>query len=792
MFCRISGLIYITDLLDCRYAAQKRKLEAAREEKRRQEILNKRHQEQKQATEKYQRCHVGTRPRHSPRHSPRRHGSSPPRGHMDLEDALHAVRGSSSSPNEQSRNAIQRMYQQQNTRDPLERSYIRASRISSANHGEGRQNHSRPQSGRPLDASMRSELMERSLRNMTSSRSRFEQQLEHHQQLLMEQQQKSLRDFNQAIRREIDSDTKVQGVEENEEDSLPLRNESLSSLDSLEQEEDENKLSLSNSQQDHQALKEFNRMAEQQKDTRQMLNDVGGGDNALNGHTRKFGAEAGYSPPQERAPRPQSAKVPVSREQHDPQRHTGGQNQGDHAPVMGVTSNSHVIGPIPQGYYTPPSGTPPSSTPVIQGNLSYYPDSLDASQSSPERRVTVGTALRLPQQPSPASAQPIKHPPPTLQYNSQLLAHRKFENPPTPSGLGTGSKHANDNTNCVEKNVQQRNSMPDNPPTSQPLTSALTQDEPPSERPKAHIYAWSSPPPVESELDQSCAPANEQLDKQASNSGNSSYSASIVADRVMATNLHPQTSRSISTAATTTFVYHTLNSSPNREQVNNNSNTLASKTSASMHTEIPRGQGQKPGTNLSSAGTCPTATGLKFGTSTPSFQGQPHSSDNRQQGHTHFLDHQNSSHGHTGSVREHGGLTHQQQRGGSITQGTLGLVNGRLTVMGHSQPENAHYEQKITVVEDPTEAHREVRGILKRANKDTTPKPTAGGQTKFNVQDSVEIAKKHLQHNAEFKKKKVWQVNGGVICECLGHQKSIKRTNIWLSVVDCIRKQIHV
>nr|KAG5706857.1 hypothetical protein BaRGS_004192 [Batillaria attramentaria] len=52
--------------------------------------------------------------------------------------------------------------------------------------------------------------MERSLRNLTNSHSRFEQQLEQHQQLLVEQQQKSLHEFNEAIRREIDTDAKVQ------------------------------------------------------------------------------------------------------------------------------------------------------------------------------------------------------------------------------------------------------------------------------------------------------------------------------------------------------------------------------------------------------------------------------------------------------------------------------------------------------------------------------------------------------------------------------------------------------
>lgn len=763
-----------THLLNCRNAAQKRKLEVVREEKRRQEILNKRHQEQKQATEKYQRCHVGTRPRFSPRH----HAHSPTQGHMDLEEALQLVRGGSGtrtgtgtgSPNEQSRGAMQRMYHQQHhARDSLDRSYLRASRVGSAGPGEERQGRGRPMSGggRPQDASTRAELMERSMRNMTSSRSRFEQQLEHHQQFLMEQQQKSLHDFNQAIRREIDSDTKVQGVEDNEADNLPWRSESLSSLDSLEQEEEDQSSSLGNSQQDHQALKEFHQMAEQQRDVRQIRDDFDHGDFSAKEQqqARKFGAEPNR-PSLERAGRPQSVKVPAARDQHsggDCQRHPNGQSQGDRAAITSMAGNGHVIGPIPQGYYSPPAGTPPSCTPVIQGNLSYYPDSLDANHSSSEKRVTVGTALRLPQQPSAAS-QAIKQPPPTLQYDSQLLMHRKFENRPNHSGVvGKESKHANDSSGNAES-AQQRNRVANSRPVpEQQPTSALTQDEHPRERPKAHVYAWTSPPPVENDQDLNSAPpaaSQHTVDRQAS-SDSSHYTANMVADRVMATNLHPQTSRNISTAATTTWVYQTVNSTRSKEpafsQANTNSVSVSpSKTSSGSqptHAEIPKGQGQKPGTALTSTGTYPSATGLKFVASVPaSFQGHPHLSDhNRQQG----SDNQNLGQGHTGSVREPSGSTHQQQRGGSINQGTLGLVNGRLTVIDSGQPQNACYERKITVVEDQTDNAKEVRGILKRMNKDEPSKATGGGQTRFNVQDSVEIAKKHLQHNTDLKRKTV-------------------------------------
>lgn len=195
------------------------KHEQAREEKRRQEILSKRRQEQNNATEKYQRANSGSARSRSPTH----HNNFS--SHIPLEEALRLVRGDSMDEN--TRNTLQRMHSHhQNGRDPLEKS---GSSRQSHKHGEGRgasaghhhHNHhrshhhqgtssnGRPLSGQVLDASMRAELMERSQRNMISSRNRFEQQLEQHQQLLVEQQQKSLREFNQAIRREIDSDTKV-------------------------------------------------------------------------------------------------------------------------------------------------------------------------------------------------------------------------------------------------------------------------------------------------------------------------------------------------------------------------------------------------------------------------------------------------------------------------------------------------------------------------------------------------------------------------------------------------------
>lgn len=90
------------------------------------------------------------------------------------------------------------------------------------------------------ETAVRADLHNRSLRNLTNSKSLFEQQLEQHQQMVLEQQKNSLREFNAALRKEIEEDLRGQGVSgmvggrdamrEGNEDIA----ESLSSLDSLE------------------------------------------------------------------------------------------------------------------------------------------------------------------------------------------------------------------------------------------------------------------------------------------------------------------------------------------------------------------------------------------------------------------------------------------------------------------------------------------------------------------------------------------------------------------------------
>ncbi|KAL8586649.1 hypothetical protein ACOMHN_040157 [Nucella lapillus] len=698
--------------------AQKRRQEAVREEKRRQDILNRRHQEQKQATEKYQRCHVGNRPRLSP--SPRRRGHSPTRSHVDIEDALRLIRGSSapSVPNEQSREAIQRMQQhQQNSRDPLERSHVRGSRASSAE--QTRQSHNRPLSGRTLDAAMRSQLMEHSMRNLTNSRTRFEQELEHHQQLLVEQQQKSLRDFNQAIRKEIDADTKVQGLEDNEAQDLPLQSESLSSLDSLE----EGNQSLGSSLQEQQAQRDFYHMSDEQREAVQRYNhnDVSGNNVQQQQQRKQTGAQGQVC--DDRVGRPQSGRTPVARVQHN--RYAGGQSPTDPPSVAGHT---HLIGPIPQGYYAPTAGAPVSSTPVIQGNLSHNPAPQEVSQTSPEKYIAVGTALRLPQK---SLCQPVKQPPPSLQYDSQLLSHRRFDvRPNQNSNMAYGGSH----TNANQQEVNTKYSATKVP---EELTSALTQNEHPMERPKAHIYAWTSPPPEENDQDQT-APGH---------GSNNSYTASMVADRVMATNLHPQTCRTISTAATTTCVYQTVSSPHSKEATYtqasvSNGVTPSHQTSFgpnSAHKEIPKSQGQKPGTALTSTGTYPAMTRLKFVATLPSsYQSHVQAAESRQQGHAPDTPYPNQP----GPGKEA-----QKRNGGSSAPGAYSLVNGRLTTVDTAQ---ADASQKTPALED-RRGKKEVRSILKKVNQDML---RVVGQTKFNVQDSVEVAKMHMRNHEQVKRRK--------------------------------------
>ncbi|XP_064596623.1 centrosomal protein of 126 kDa-like [Liolophura sinensis] len=221
-----------------RALAIKRKIDAQREEKRRQEILLKRREKQREATEKFQRYR-----KNSKGEGPcSQRSPSPTRGVTSalipgLDDALKAVRGrKSTSP------VMIACQVDNNTKystrkespEVLQKAFYTKYGSSSTPPAKDRVQE------QAKETAARADLHNRSLRNLTNSKSLFEQQLEQHQQLVLEQQKNSLREFNAALRKEIEEDLRGEGVsgivmetdavrEENEDIA-----ESLSSLDSLE------------------------------------------------------------------------------------------------------------------------------------------------------------------------------------------------------------------------------------------------------------------------------------------------------------------------------------------------------------------------------------------------------------------------------------------------------------------------------------------------------------------------------------------------------------------------------
>ena len=211
--------------LSSRSQAHKRKIEAAREEKRRQEILSKRREEQNQATEKFQRSHI-------PAASRQNSGRSSPKRHSSLEDALRLIRTSPrhGRPPSGRHHTIADPVPGNENADPLDKSYYHSNRPSSG------------RSTNQINSDSRAEMMDHSMKNLTSSRSLFEQQLEQQQNLLLEQQQQALVDFNNAVYREINRDHSSQGNENYEkvsdaveqEENIMQLSDSCDSLDSLD------------------------------------------------------------------------------------------------------------------------------------------------------------------------------------------------------------------------------------------------------------------------------------------------------------------------------------------------------------------------------------------------------------------------------------------------------------------------------------------------------------------------------------------------------------------------------
>ena len=142
-----------------------------------------------------------------------------------LEDALRIVRGSprsSSAKTPGHASPTRTLYRQDS--DPVNKRYFNKYAHPNTISATTNENLREKQAA----------LHNKSLRNLTSSRSLFEQQLESHQQQLIHQQQKALQDFNEQVLNEI-------GVESALDTTLngqPLERSdtsSLSSVDSLEE-----------------------------------------------------------------------------------------------------------------------------------------------------------------------------------------------------------------------------------------------------------------------------------------------------------------------------------------------------------------------------------------------------------------------------------------------------------------------------------------------------------------------------------------------------------------------------
>lgn len=250
----------------------KKKAEAQKEEKRRQEILAKRRERQKDATERFQRS-PATRARTGSFLHPTSPSPSPTVTHYAirtppaLEEALRLVRGSQnhhrhnsydsgvSSYSSSGRRATSnygtssRAYGTSGGTFDIQSGYYHSGRpdsygLNSGNYtnvgnssGSDRTQDSRVNTQKTQDRdkiqeharAVHAELHNRSLRNLTSSRSLFEQQLEQQQQALIEHQQKSLHEFSSALLSELNG-----GVEK--EDGLK-RCDSLSSVDSLDEQQ---------------------------------------------------------------------------------------------------------------------------------------------------------------------------------------------------------------------------------------------------------------------------------------------------------------------------------------------------------------------------------------------------------------------------------------------------------------------------------------------------------------------------------------------------------------------------
>lgn len=198
-------------------------------------------------------------------------GKRSPKQHRTLEETLKLVRGSLSGGRHSAKLQPTPYSTQLYSPDPLNRPYI--NKYSTTNHQSNDKHHDNSQNY----------LHNNSLRNLNNSRNLFEQQLEKQQQLLVDQQQRTLSEFNDAIKQEIARDRGVQGLDDESGNHNIQRSGSLSSVDSLEDSEDS--LRQSSDLTHLQAVTDTNQQFMNKYSTRSDLSTVNG---HHNGHDRNM------------------------------------------------------------------------------------------------------------------------------------------------------------------------------------------------------------------------------------------------------------------------------------------------------------------------------------------------------------------------------------------------------------------------------------------------------------------------------------------------------------------------
>ena len=459
--------------LKFRLAALKRRQEAQIEEKRRLQILRKRHEQQKEATEKYQRYHLGLRTKTFPLHLYEQRFSH---GNIKLEDALalvcdnygsskgnHACRALSSRQNGQEYSPISTAFSPKNNVFTNKTAYALNSTVSVRN-------------ALALD---RAQLLEKSLHNLADSRSMFQRQLEENRQMIAEQQD-SMLDFSKNICLSTCEKTAVLNTED--EGLAPSAlSESLSLVDSLDVKISQpctprhfpvndhiNKATLKS---DQSALNEINTAVAVMRCERQKLNLL---------PTSVNNIEVPY--------KTSSSKV-----------HTCMSVVLNHQ--CNSDGNISLLGScqkrvnISQNHITCTTITNVAHnnypTSKCKSVSQLYPSVCQVSfDSHAEKEMTVGTALRLPQE----SSLPTKQSAPPLVYDEELLMIRRFDDHPSlpisgqKNDVGNCSSDRKQNLEIItDKQDSFQEGSDSEPPSSSNQIEILVQSQ------NAHVYEWYMP-----------------------------------------------------------------------------------------------------------------------------------------------------------------------------------------------------------------------------------------------------------------------------------------------------------